>query len=133
MDVSFNNSKECKIYEAFVTDSSNRKNRRAFIKHFGNQIADEAIKLHKRIKANNTAADYNRLYGQTENRIEIKKGCKDKDPLIFKTRVTGSYRKFFHHIKDDGHLKLKREWQGEFEDIVNIHVVAVNNHDYNAV
>lgn len=98
MNILFKNTKENKCYEEFVEDPSDRKKLRAFNKIYGPSIAGESVKLHKRLKQYDTAANYNKVYGLTANRIEIKNGGKDKDPFILKVRVTGAFRKFFYHI-----------------------------------
>ena len=53
---------------------------------------------------------------------------------IFKVRVTGSWRKFFNNVIDvEGNLLLKKDWGGDFGTIVDIYVIDVNNHEYDAV
>lgn len=135
MNVLFKNTKENKCYHEFVEDPSDRKKMRAFNKVFGSSMAEESVKLHKRIKQYATAADYNKIYGSTANRIETLSGVKDKDPFVLKVRVTGSYRKFFHHVVDMKDLCFlkKREWTGQFELVSDIYIIEVNNHDYKAV
>lgn len=135
MNVLFKNTKENKCYHEFVEDPSDRKKMRAFNKTFGSTIGDESVKLHKRIKQYATAADYNKVYGLTDNRIETVTGIKEKDPFILKVRVTGSYRKFFHYITDLDSLCFlkKKEWTGRFDLVSDIYVIEVNKHDYKAV
>lgn len=134
MNIKFKDTKTNKIYEDFVKEPTDRKKQRAFNKQFGNQLASEAVKLHQRIIAYPTACAYNRDYGQTANRIEIKSGEKNNFPMVFKVRVTGSWRKFFNNIIDvDGNLLIKKDWDGDFGTIFDIYVIDVNNHDYNAV
>lgn len=134
MNVKFKETKTNKIYEDFVKDPTDRKKQRAFSKQFGNQIASEAVKLHQRIIAYPTAGDYNKDYGQTKNRIETKSGVRNNAPMIFKVRVTGSWRKFFNKITDDEeNLLIKKDWNGDFGTVVDIYIVDVNNHDYDAV
>lgn len=94
----------------------------------------ESVKLHKRILSFTNASDYNKIYGSTANSIELKRGEKKENPLILKTRVTGSWRKFFHSVATDaGDFLLVKDWTGNFETISTIYVIDVNNHDYNAV
>ena len=134
MNVKFRDTKSNKIYEDFVNNPTDRKNHRAFNKRFGNQIASEAVKLHERIKAYPSAGAYNKDYGQTANRIEIKSGVRNNEPMIFKVRVTSSWRKFFNSIIDaEENLLVQKDWNGDFSSIVDIYVIDVNNHDYNAV
>lgn len=135
MKILFKDTKENKCYQEFVDDPSDRKKMRAFNKTYGASIADESVKLHKRLKQYTTAADYNKIYGSTTNRIETKSGGKDKDPFILKVRVTGAFRKFFYHIinLDDLDFLKKKDWTGAFENVTDIYVIAVNNHDYNIV
>lgn len=133
MNILFKNTKENKCYEEFVEDPSDRKKLRAFNKIYGPSIAGESVKLHKRLKQYDTAADYNKAYGLTTNRIEVKTGGKDKDPFILKVRVTGAFRKFFYHIVITESLEFlkKKDWKGSFEEVSDIYVIEINNHDYN--
>lgn len=42
--------------------------------------------------------------------------------------------KFFNHITDEEkNLLLTQGWQGDFNSIMTIYVIAVNNHDYNNI
>lgn len=133
MDIRFKSSKACKCYQEFVEDPTNRAKRRAFGKMFG-AIEDESIKLHKRLHSFGDAGAYNKVYGSTANRIELKRGEKKENPLILKTRVTGSWRKFFYHlVTDAGDFLLVKDWTGNFDAVETIYVIDVNNHDYNAV
>lgn len=51
------------------------------------------------------------MFGQTDNRIEIKQGCAKKAPLILKVRVGRGPRKFFNHIIDEeNNLLLAQDW-----------------------
>lgn len=135
MKILFKGTKENKCYEEFVEDPSDRKKLRAFNKIYGASIADESVKLHKRLKHYGSAADYNKMYGLTNNRIEIKTGGKDKDPFILKVRVTGSFRKFFYHmvVIEEMEFLKKKDWKGCFEEVTDIYVIAINNHDYNII
>ncbi len=65
----------------------------------GVNLMEPAKKLHDRLKKHVSAGTYNTIYGQTDNRIEIKQGCAKKDPLILKVRVGRGTRKFFNHIR----------------------------------
>lgn len=114
-----------------MNDPTNRAKQRAFGKIFGN-IQDESVKLHKRLLSFANAGAYNKIYGSTSNRIELKRGEKKENPLILKTRITGSWRKFFNHIvTDSGDLLLVKDWTGNFDAVKTIYVIDVNNHDYN--
>lgn len=133
MDIRFKSSKACKCYQEFVDDPTSRAKRRAFGKMFG-AIEDESVKLHKRLLSFVDAGAYNKVYGGTTNRIELKRGEKKENPLILKTRVTGSWRKFFHHlVTDAGDFLLVKDWTGNFDAVKTIYVIDINNHDYNAV
>lgn len=134
MNIQFKETKTNKIYEDFVNEPTDRKKQRSFSKQFGKQIASEAVKLHQRLLAYPTAGAYNKDYGQTKNRIETKSGVKNNDPMIFKVRVTGSWRKFFNNVIDvEGNLLLKKDWGGDFGTIVDVYVIDVNNHEYDTV
>lgn len=103
MIITFKKSKENKVYQEFVENPDDRKSRRSFQKIYGT-IADEALKVHNRLKSFETAGAYNRIYGSTTNRIELKVGCKEKEPQIFK--------------------------KGDFDAISSILVDEINKHDY---
>lgn len=134
MRILFKDTKENRCYEDFVNNPSDRTKMRAFKKMYG-AIEDEAVKLHKRLNNFDTVAAYNKVYGSTNNRIETKSAGKEKDPFILKVRITGSYRKFFYHVLNLETMEFlkKRDWSGQFGDVSNIFVIAVNNHDYNII
>lgn len=130
MDIHYKKGKENSCYESFVKNPEDIKVRRAFLRLYGN-IANEAVKLHKRLLSFATVAEYNAVWGSTDNRIEIKHGQSHKNPMIFKTRVTSSYRKFFYHELENGLFKLVKDWTNNFSSISTIFVIGVTNHDYN--
>ena len=132
MTISFKKTKENKVYADFVQNPSDRSAMRAFNKLYSSQIAGDAVKLHQRMLSYSSAGAYNKDYGKTDNRIELKKGTKDKSPLVFKVRVSGSWRKFFYQVIDGDSL-LTKDWMGDFEGVSEIEVITVNNHDYAAV
>lgn len=134
MVIEYSNSKEVKCYQDFVLNPDSRSASRAFSKTFGVNLMEPAKKLHDRLKRYISAGAYNAMYGKTDNRIEIKQGCANKEALILKVRVGRGSRKFFNHmIDDDGNLLLTQNWQGDFNSIMTIFVIAVNNHDYNNI
>lgn len=135
MNMIFKDTKENRCYEDFVKNPDDKKKRRVFCKTYNKSIAEEAVKLHRRMEAFPSAEDYNKVFGITLNRIECKQGNKDKDPLVLKVRVTGSYRKFFHPILNLEEMTLlrKKEWTGQFQDVTNIYVISINHHDYNSI
>lgn len=134
MNIKYGRSKEVECYRDFVLNPEDRKASRAFAKTFGAGLMSPAKRLHERLVEYDSAGDYNALFGQTDNRIEIKQGCAKKDPLILKVRVGRGPRKFFNHMADaDGGLLLTRDWQGDFRSVKNIYIIAVNNHDYNSI
>ena len=132
MTITFQKSKDNCIYEQYVNDPTDRAKMRAFNKVYSSQIASEAVKLHKRLMNIPTAAAYNRMFGSTANRIEIKRGTKDKAPLCLKVRVSGAWRKFFYQLVGDEFL-LTGDWTGDFETITHIHIHEINKHDYDSV
>ena len=90
--------------------------------------------MHDRLEQNASAGAYNVIFGATDNRIELKQGCREKEPLILKVRVGKGPRKFFNSlINDKQEPLLKKDWTGDFETVTTIYVVAVNNHDYKGV
>lgn len=134
MDIKYGSSKEVECYRDFVLNPGDRKVLRAFTKTFGAGLMSPAKRLHERLVEYGSAGDYNAIYGQTDNRIEIKQGGAKKDPLVLKVRVGRGPRKFFNHITDDdGSLLLTQAWVGDFRSIKKIYVIAVNNHDYNSL
>lgn len=132
MTITFKNTKENKVYRDFVENNTDRNRARAFNKMFPSTIADEAVKLHKRLRAYPTAEEYNRDFGRTDNAIEIKKGCKNNEPLILKTRITQSFRLFFHHHLGDTEFLLTKHWCGNFREIEKIYIIEANNHKYDS-
>lgn len=134
MNIEYGSSKEVECYRDFVLNPDNRNASRAFSKTFGANLMEPAKKLHDRLRKHISAGTYNAIFGQTDNRIEIKQGCSKKEPLILKVRVGLSSRKFFNHIIDEKkNLLLTQDWKGDFNSITTIYVIAVNNHDYNNI
>lgn len=128
MNISY--KKDVKTYQDFVENPDDRKKRRAFTREY-NDICEAAVKLHERLLFYETAEDYNKVFGKTDNGIEKKQGCKNKDCLILKTRVSGSVRKFFYHENEDSNFVKVEEWDGNFANVTHIYVIAVTPHDYN--
>lgn len=134
MVIEYSNDKDVKVFQAFVNDPTNRKKLSKFTKTFGVTWIDEAIKLHSRLKSSANAHIYNTLYGGAKNSIETKEGTKKNHPKIFKVRFGEGPRKFFNHIlNQEGDLLLTQNWDGNFNLIEMIYVIAVNNHKYDAV
>lgn len=133
MNIEYGKDKAVKCYQEFVTNPDNRSALRAFSKVFGKEMMEPAKKLHDRLMNHTSVGTYNKTFGNTDNRIEIVKGCKDADPLILKVRVNGCSRKFFNHKTNNGSLLLRKSWNGDFDKITDILVIAVNNHEYNKV
>jgi hypothetical protein len=132
MEITFGDTKECSCYGEFVNNSSDRNIIKKFTKLYSNEIRNSATKLHERLKNSKTAADYQMIYGRSENRIELKTGVKNKEPLVLKIRVTESYRKFFHYVLCPTTPKylLTEAWKGQFSEITHIHIYDVNKHKY---
>ena len=134
MNLVYSNDTDVKIYKAFVLQPDNRKAISKFCQKFGKPLMEPALKLHERLVSSPDAQSYNLIYAGDDNKIETLKGTKNSDPKIFKVRITGSYRKFMNNIKDEeGNLMLTKEWEGNYTDIAHIYIIAINNHDYNAV
>lgn len=132
MDIQYSHSKEVECYRDFVLNPYNRSASRAFSKIFGASLMEPAKKLHDRLVHYDSAGAYNADYGRTDNRIELKQGGRDKDPLVLKVRIGRSHRKFFHHLLGENML-LAMEWEGDFNSVRTICVIAVNNHDYKEI
>lgn len=132
MVIEYSNSKDVKCYRDFVLNPSDRGASRAFSKTFGAPLMEPAKKLHDRLVQYVSVGAYNAKYGSTDNRIELKQGCANKEPLILKVRIGRGPRKFFNHQIDDlGTLLLTKDWNGDFNSVTTIYVIAINNHDYN--
>lgn len=132
MIIEYSNKKEVKCYGDFVSNPFDRKASRIFSKTFGVHLMKPAKKLHDRLIQYDSVGAYNAVFGSTDNRIELKQGCADREPLILKVRINQDMRKFFHQQIDNLPL-LKDSWNGDFFSITNIHIVAINKHDYNSI
>lgn len=134
MRINYSNSKIVKCYRAFVENPESTREKRAFIKLFGSNLVEEAVKLHNRLVSSMNAASYNLIYGKPKNCIELMHGTKNKSPKIFKVRVGLGPRKFFHQIiAGDDEFLLTQDWDGDFSKIEVLYVIDINNHDYKAV
>lgn len=133
MELNYGTSKVAKCYRDFVQNPDDRKAVRAFEKMFGRPLLAPAKKLHDRLLQYESAGDYNRTYGSTDNRIELKRGVSEKDPLVLKVRIGIGFRKFFYHQIDEAVFLLKKDWVGDFNSVTSLFVFEVNNHDYNNV
>ncbi len=134
MVIEYSDSKDVKCYSNFVINPEDRKASKAFSKTFGANLMKPAKKLHDRLTQYVSAGAYNAEYGRTDNRIEIKQGCKKNEPLIFKVRISLETRKFFNSIiNSEKELLLTQDWHGDYSSIKTIYVIAVNNHDYNSI
>jgi hypothetical protein len=132
MVIEYSNKKEIKCYRDYVLNPSDRQASRAFSKTFGVNLMEPAKKLHDRLVQYASVGAYNAKYGSTDNRIELKQGCADKDPLILKVRISQDMRKFFNQQIDGlGTPLLKKNWDGDFNSITTVCVVAINKHNYN--
>lgn len=130
MELNYGTSKAVKCYRDFVLNPDDRSATRAFAKMFGKPLMEPAKRLHDRLINYTSAGAYNKDYGSTDNRIELKQGVADKDPLILKVRVGLGPRKFFHHLIDADVFLLKKEWTGDFNSVTAIYVIDINNHEY---
>ncbi|MDT3367916.1 MAG: hypothetical protein LIR40_04620 [Bacteroidota bacterium] len=135
MTITYKHTKDCCCYQEFLDNPTDRSAIKKFKKNFGESIMTPAYKLHVRLKTAKSAHEYNCIYGAGDNKIELMKDTKDNDFLILKTRVTSSYRKFFNYVTDPTSLEFlkQKDWVGQFKEIKNIHVIAVNNHQYDKV
>ena len=131
MDINYGTSKEVKCYRDFVQNPDDRSSIRAFVKMFGKPLLEPAKRLHDRLSTYPSAGDYNKVYGTTDNRIDLMQGVADKNPLILKVRVGRGPRKFFHQIINECESLIKKDWKGDFNSVTSILVIEINNHDYN--
>ncbi|WP_314791652.1 hypothetical protein [Tannerella forsythia] len=136
MKIDYGKGKDVQCYRDYVLNPDDRNASRAFSKRFGESLMKPAKKLHDRLKHYASAALYNSVYGSTDNRIEIKRGVGEKEPLILKVRIDIQKRKFFNHmIEDCGSSRpcVYEEWKhghGDFGSVVSICIVEINNHEY---
>lgn len=128
MDVLFDNTKPCKIYQNFVLNRSDRKAQKDFFKTF-NKIDKSAIKIYDRLILSENGKKYNDM-SSCDNKIELKSGCRDNSPQEFKVRIDRAYRKFFLYLLCSEEYCLKKDWNGCFEEIKRIFVIDINKHDY---
>lgn len=134
MKIEYENSKEVKCYRDFVLNPEDRSAINAFKKCFGADLMTPAVRLHSVLVEQDSVGMYNKIYGSSDNRIEVVAGVPSKCPKVFKVRISRSYRKFFQQIiKESGSVLLVRDWNGDFDSIDTIRVVAVNKHDYRGV
>lgn len=134
MNLQYANTKEVECYKNYVLHPEDRKNQRAFCKHFDISLMEKAKRLHDRLQRCKDVGDYNKTFGGN-NRIELKQGSKNNEPLVLKVRIDKSYRKFFNHIigNTKEELLLTSDWQGNFKLIESIYVIGVNKHDYKSI
>jgi hypothetical protein len=132
MNITFEDDKHCNCYRDLVDSEGGRQETKRFSKYFGNQIIPAVLKLHKRLKNADSAGRYNSIIGGN-NKIEKVAGRKKNEPLILKVRIQDAYRKFFHYmmIEDGGSECLEENWTGQFDQVEDIHVFKINNHNYN--
>jgi hypothetical protein len=128
MEVLFDKTKLCEIYQNLVLNRSNRKAQIDFYKKF-NKIDKQAIRIYDRLILAKNGKAYNEMSG-SDNKIELKLGCKDNDPQEFKIRINKAFRKFFRYVLSSEEYCLKKDWDGRFEEIKRIFVIDINNHDY---
>lgn len=134
MKIDYSNAKEVKCYRDFVLNPEDRRCARAFSKTFGNNLMEPAKKLHDRLNQYPDAGAYNAMFGQSDNRIELKQSTAGKAPLVLKVRIGRGPRKFFNQIIDsEGTLLLTKDWTGDFQSVRHIYIIAINNHDYKSV
>lgn len=130
MKLNYGPSKAAKCYRDFVQNPENRKAVRAFEKMFGKPLLAPAKKLHDRLIQYESAGDYNKTYGSTDNRIELMKGVSEREPLILKVRIGMRFRKFFYHQLDEAIFLFKKDWVGDFNSVISLYVFEINNHNY---
>jgi hypothetical protein len=132
MEISYGQSNSCSCYENLVNNETDRDAIKKFTKFFNRNILTAVLKTHKRLKAAPNALIYNSTVSE-DNRIRLKIGSRDNDPQIMKVRIQSEYRKFFYFvICDNGQADycLTKDWQGQFDEVVSIHVFEVNHHVY---
>ena len=76
---------------------------------------------------------YNQQHGGS-NRIELKQGQRDNDPVVLKVRVNNAWRKFFNIEMSDADTALTmREWHGQLNQVDTLCVIDINKHKYNEI
>jgi hypothetical protein len=131
MNITFGKSKECVCYRDLVSDETDRFAKKRFTKQFSQELITAALKLHKRLKASPNAEVYNNT-SSDDNKIQLKEGTKNKDPLELKIRIQKAYRIFFYYVirEKEGEYCLREEWKGQFREIEDIHIFTINKHEY---
>ncbi|MBQ0161043.1 MAG: hypothetical protein KBT28_10565 [Bacteroidales bacterium] len=132
MDIAYK-GKIAEIFGNYVKHPDDREAGRKFDKTFNRELREPANRLHSRFKSAQSAMTYNVLYRENQNGIEKKSGCKEKDRLVLKVRITKAWRKFFYaYAHDSNKLYQVKEWdeKGNLDDITEIMVFDVNKHNY---
>jgi hypothetical protein len=136
MNITFEATNECICYQELVANETDRKAIKKFTRHFGNAVLGAVLKTHKKLKIAENARIYNNTVS-FDNRIGKKNGVKDKDPLILKVRIQDAYRKFFYFVirttDETQYFCLSENWEGQFDEVKDIHVFEINKHDYKSV
>ena len=131
MNITYKDDKDCNCYKDLMKNPIDRMCIKKFTKTFGLEIIKSATRLHERLISFNTALDYNKVFGKSDNRIEIVSGTGKKENLVLKVRITNSFRKFFYSFSQDGeNVITTEEWIGQFNEVEFIHVFEINKHDY---
>jgi hypothetical protein len=133
MEIVFDGHKNCQAYKGFVENPEDRASQKKFKREFSLEIMTAAAKLHKKLLISRTASEYNNSV-TGDNKIQLKSGVQDKEPVVLKVRVQGAYRKFFYFCENcaDGKevFGLTKNWCGQFDQILKIYVYEVNKHEY---
>jgi hypothetical protein len=133
MEIIFDKDKYCQVYKELVENPDNRASIKNFSKKYDYNIVGAAIRLHKKLICSDNASVYN-LTATSNNKIELKSGVPDKEPVVLKVRIQDSYRKFFYFCEKNTQgieeFGLTKNWCGQFNKILKIHVYEVNKHEY---
>jgi hypothetical protein len=132
MVIEFDKNKDCIAYKDLVENPEDRTAIKNFAKKFDKNLIGASVKLYQKLKSSPNATIYNQTTS-TNNKIELKSGVKDKDFLVLKLRIQNSYRKFFYFYEtslEEEEFCLKKNWVGQFDNILKVYVYEVNNHDY---
>jgi hypothetical protein len=135
MNITFDDTKECTCYRDLVNNDTDRTTIKNFAKLFGKSIITAVLKTHQKLIAASNAQVYNSMVS-VDNRIEKCNGVPKKNYLILKVRIQGAYRKFFFYVETlvpEKSYCISEKRKGQFDKVKDIHVFAINKHDYKSI
>ena len=131
MKLNFSKNKDCLAIENIIKNSTDRSFVKNFNKRYNANLLKSTIKICKKLTLAENAYAYN-MVSSADNKIELLSGVKKNEPTVLKLRVQDGYRKFFHFFckNSEENFSLHKDWVGQFNDVSNIYIYEMNNHDY---